>query len=156
MAGVGAIAMRDRRGFTLIELMTVAALSVVVVALVGSLHFAVTRALETEGARGQMLAGAREVMRYVKRDVRQAGSLSAQPASLTLVVQGETVTYRMSGGGVVRRTSRGERVLGAPGLKIAFRPLGTRGVAMTLTGRRVVRSRTLTLRRETAIARRMP
>lgn len=144
------------RGYTLVELVSVIGIAFLVIAMVGPLYFAVSRATEVEAARSELLAGAREVMHPVKADVREAEALSVSPRRLSLTVRGKQVEYVSVRGGVSRRTGGGSRTLGAEGIVVEFRPLRARGVEVVLHGTRTVRSRTITIAREAAVARRVP
>ena len=148
--------MSRRRGYTLVEMVTVMGITLVVVSLIGSLHLTITRAVETELARSEMVAGADEVLHYLKSDVRGADAFSMGSRSLTVVRHGERVTYTSTQAGVTRKSRAGSRLLGGEGITVAFSPLGGRGVQVTLRGERTARSRTLALRREVVIARRKP
>jgi hypothetical protein len=154
MVDRGAVAMTRARGYTLAELIAVMGIALLVIALVGPLYLGVTRALDVEAARGELLAGAREVLHPLKDDVRQAQSLAVTPTRLSLVVKGQRVEYLSTAAGVTRR-SGGSRPLGGAGIRVEFRPLGGRGVEVRLSGQRSVRSRTLTLERRLTIARRV-
>jgi prepilin-type N-terminal cleavage/methylation domain-containing protein len=153
--------MTRQKGYTLVEMITVTGIGLVVASLLGSLYLTITRAVEVELARSEMVAGAREVIHYLQRDVRRADSLAVTPASLTVTAQGERITYSPARAGVSRRTGaglpgppKGARLLGNQGISVAFSPLGSSGVEVTLTGERAVRSRVITVHREVAIARR--
>jgi hypothetical protein len=146
--------MKRRRGYTLVEMVTVAGIGLVAASLMGSLYLTINRAIETELARGEMVAGAREVSHYLKSDVRRADAVAVSGGELTLVAQGETITYSNSGGGIRRRAKTGERLLGGEGFKAAFFPLGGDGLEVTITGERNVRGRAIALHREIAVARR--
>jgi type II secretory pathway pseudopilin PulG len=146
--------MKRRRGYTLVEMVTVAGIALVVASLTGSLYLTITRAIETELARSELVAGAREVSHYLKSDVRRADAIAVGEGKLTLVAQGENISYANSRGGVSRQSRTGTRLLGGEGIKASFSPLGDRGVEVRLTGERSVRSRTITLHREIAVARR--
>lgn len=148
--------MTRRRGYTLIELITVTGIGLVVMSLVGSLHLTITRAIQTEVARSELVAGAREVLHYLKSDVRGADSIAVTPGRLIVIADGDRIAYANVRGGVSRQSRAGARLLGGEGIQVAFSPLGASGVEVTLSGQRTVRSRTLTLHRETAIARRKP
>lgn len=148
--------MSRRKGYTLVELIAVMGIALVVASLIGSLHLTITRAIETELARTEVLAGAEEVLHYLKRDVRGADAFSVRPGSLTVFRHGEAITYANAQAGVSRRSRVGSRLLGGEGITVAFSPLGGRGVQVTLRGERAARSRTITLRREVVIARRKP
>jgi len=148
--------MTRRRGYTLVEMITVAGLSLVVCSLVGSLYLTTTRAIETELARSEMMAGAREVCHYLKRDVRGAESLAVSGDRLTLIARGEAITYANSKGGVSRGSATGTRLLGGLGLRVRFSPLGAKGVEVKVTGQRTVRSRAIRMDREMTLARRNP
>jgi len=148
--------MKRCRGFSLVEMVTVAGITVVVISLVGSLHLTITRAIETELARSEMVAGAREVLRYVKSDVRRADSIVVRPGELALTAGGERIRYTNAGGGVSRGSKAGARLLGGEGIRVAFSSLGGSGVEVTLDGERTVRSRVITVHREIAVARRAP
>jgi prepilin-type N-terminal cleavage/methylation domain-containing protein len=148
--------MRRRRGYTLVEMITVAGIGLVVASLVGSLYLTITRAIETELARSEMVAGAREVSHYLKSDVRRADSIAVSAEKLALVSEGERITYTNSSGGVSRQSTTGARLLGSKGITAGFSSLGGNGVEITLTAERTVRSRTITLYREIAVARRNP
>lgn len=142
------------RGYTLLEMVTVAGIVLVVASLVGSLHLTITRAVETELARSEMVSGAREVIHYLQSDVRRADSLALSANRLTISAQGERITYAAGGHGVSRQSKTGTRMLGGEGISVAFSPLGGNGVEVTLSGVRAVRSRTITVHREVTIARR--
>jgi prepilin-type N-terminal cleavage/methylation domain-containing protein len=154
MAGCGESEMRTRRGFTLIEMVAVSGIAAVVASLVGTLYLTVGRAVETEKARSEMLAGAREVLSYIKRDVRQADALSASNGRLVIIIGGRQIKYANATGGISRQAGGGTRLLGSEGLRANFQVLGGRGVATTLIGKHTVRSREISLRRESFIARR--
>jgi len=143
-----------RRGYTVIEMVTVTGIIMVVASLVGSLHLTVGRTVETEKARSEMLVGAREALRYIKRDVRQADALSTNNGRLLIIIGGRRITYSNAAGGIARQAGGGTRLLGSEGLRAAFRVIGGRGVETTLTGKRTVRSRDISLHRESFIARR--
>jgi hypothetical protein len=148
--------MRGRGGYTLVELVSVIGIAFLVVAMVGPLYFALSRAMEVEAARGELLAGAREVLHPMKAEVREAESLTVSPRRLSLTVKGRRVEYVSVRGGVSRRADGGSRVLGAEGIAVEFRPLRARGVEVVLHGTRTVRSRTITIARDAAVARRVP
>jgi len=156
MAHGEGFAMTRCRGYTIVEMITVAGIALVVASLVGSLHLTITRAVETELARSEMVSGAREVIHYLKRDVRRADSLALSANRLTITAPGERITYTAGGHGVSRQSKAGTRALGGDGIAVAFSPLGSSGVEVTLSGERTVRSRMITVHREVAIARRTP
>jgi len=148
--------MTRQRGYTVVEMITVTGVGLVVAGLLASLYLTITRAVEVELARSAMVADAREVLHYLQSDVRRADSLALTPASLTVTARGERITYRPARIGVSRQTGAGTRLLGGRGIRVAFSPLGSRGVEVTISGELAVRSRIVTVHREIAIARRTP
>jgi hypothetical protein len=148
--------MSRNRGYTIVELVTAMGVGVVVATMIASLWLTTTRAIETELARSALSAGAREVSHHLKRDVRRADSVEVSGNVLTLEVGGETVTYMSDGEGVHRRIGGGSQTLGLRGMGASFSVVGQRGVQVTVSGERLVRSRAVAIRRELMIARRAP
>ena len=144
------------KGYTIVELVTVMGVGAVVAAMIGSLWLTTTRAVETELARSALSAGAREVSHHLKKDVRSADSVDVRGNVLTLAVRGETVTYTSDREGVHRRSGNGSQTLGIRGINASFSVVGQRGIQVTVSGERLVRSRTVAIHRELMIARRTP
>jgi hypothetical protein len=154
MAHGGGLAVTQCRGYTIVEMITVTGLLLVIASLVASLHFTIARAVETELARSEMVAGAREVIHSLQSDVRRADSLALSASRLTMSVQGERITYATGKHGVNRESGAGTRALGCDGISVAFSLLGGHGVEVVLDGERTVRSRMIAVHREVVIARR--
>lgn len=137
-----------RRGFTLIELMLVVAMTSIVAGAIGAFYLEVRATGATIEAQVQLERRASLALEALARDMRGART-SVTPEQLTLQHSGAApVRWRVEDGRLLRSEGASTRVLarGARGLFVQGVSGGHR-VRLVL-GRRVTRSRDLEIERE--------